>query len=229
MKLRPLLPWGSLVMGLSGAALLDRRPERAWVVVVALVAGWLLVLIYGLLRHAEPASKLGKLGVAGAQMGTQSMLQLALFFVTPFYLRASNGWGHYVFDAVLILACALTLWDPLFFGLLSRRYARAFLLAFGTFVGLNLALPILGMSNQAGMITSALVSVAGLPWIERERGERLRGSVWLVGGVAPLLLFLLGTWVPAAPLQAQRIALGTQLRGYELEDPTNHLERVPRS
>ncbi len=174
LKLRPYLPWGSLALGLSGALLLDRRPERAWLVVVALVFGWLLVLVYGLVQHAARSGRLGKLwelGAVGAQMGTQSMLQLALFFVTPFYLRASSGWGHYVFDVALVIACALTLWDPLFFGLLARRYARAPLLAFGTFVGLNLALPILGMSNREGMSAAALISVAGLPWIEREHGD----------------------------------------------------------
>jgi len=85
-KLRAILPWISLLLGLASAFWMNRKPERAPVVALAASGGWLLLAALAILESAT--SKAARAARLGAALGSQSLVQLCLFFSAPFYARA---------------------------------------------------------------------------------------------------------------------------------------------
>src|SRR4051812_7821950 len=92
-RLRPLLPWLSLVTGIAGAVLMDRGPKRAAGVALCAVALWLTLLsLHGFARldpeRGGPRRRLLLRAVRHSTLlATQSLVQLTLFFALPFYYK----------------------------------------------------------------------------------------------------------------------------------------------
>jgi hypothetical protein len=229
-RAKPYLPWVSLTVGVLSGLLMNRSPERAWLVVGAAAGAWFLVMALAVLGTLDPErlpalhGRLVKLGLASAPLATQSLVQLALFFAFPFYARAAT-WtaGHALFLGALAAAGALTLWDPAFAWVFGRRPGRLALVALASFAGLACVLPVLGLANQLSLVLAALFTAAGVPLLdvlESPRGEvsdwPRRARRWLARGlVAGVVLAL--TWglggplVPPAPLSLGGMAVGTRL------------------
>jgi hypothetical protein len=237
-RAKPYLPWVSLTVGVLSGLLMNRSPERAWLVVGAAAGAWFLVMALAVLGTLDPErlpalhGRLVKLGLASAPLATQSLVQLALFFAFPFYARAAT-WtaGHALFLGALAAAGALTLWDPAFAWVFGRRPGRLALVALASFAGLACVLPVLGLANQLSLVLAALFTAAGVPLLdvlESPRGEvsdwPRRARRWLARGlVAGVVLAL--TWglggplVPPAPLSLGGMAVGTRLGDRWVADP----------
>ncbi|HVZ32561.1 MAG TPA: DUF5924 family protein [Polyangiaceae bacterium] len=245
--LRPLLPWGSLALGIASALSMDRGPRRAAQVATAAVAVWFaLTLALALGRLEESWTARGQR--AGRWLGwvrffsmmlTQSSIQLCLFFSVPFYFRAADvGPGHVdgahaVFLAGLCALCALCSWDPWTARLLRRPLVGPVLPAIASFVGLDVVLPGFGISTQHSLwLASAVATWAGalLVIVAAPRGRSAAGRA--AAGFAcvalPLAIWLgAARVVPPAPLRLVRAEFGTAALGKWIADPVDHLDRAP--
>jgi hypothetical protein len=236
---RRLMPWVSLAMGVGSALLMDRRPSRAGLIAGASVVGWGLLVALLLLHRIEVArlpqrrQLLLKVAKVGAVAASEWLIQLSLFFVAPFYFVAS-AWhpGHLVFLAVLALAGALTLWDPLLQVILKRPLTGLALQAIASFCALNAVLPILGLSNRVALWAAALATALSLPLVAaavaQERRLRAALQAAAMGVLVPLAL-LAGAQraIPAAPLRLVSMEMGTTLEGYQVSAPVHELAEAP--
>jgi hypothetical protein len=237
---RRAMPWVSLAVGIAGAVLMDRGPERAAVVASAAVVTWVLVLLaiwLHRLRQGEslPRPRLVRGVHFSSLVLTQSSIYLQLFFALPFYGKAWAGTlGHTAFLAVLIAAALASLWDPWTEWLLLRARGGLLYPAFASFAVLNAVLPGLGASNTQSLWLAAAAAGLALPILavaDRLHGRSPRRAIVLAAALGlpiPLLLALGGArWVPAAPMALVRAEVGTRMSGRELADPTEHFDRRP--
>jgi hypothetical protein len=240
-RLRPLLPWLSLVTGIAGAVLMDRGPKRAAGVALCAVALWLTLLsLHGFARldpeRGGPRRRLLLRAVRHSTLlATQSLVQLTLFFALPFYYKAASlHLGHIVFMGALGLSCAASLWDPLTEWLLSRPLRAPLLPAIGSFVALNAVLPALGMSTRTSLWIAACTSVSGvvlLSAFNAPAGRRVHVTLLALLGalLLPLALVLgLARIVPAAPLRLVSIEFGTRIANRWVADPAERFEHAPQ-
>lgn len=241
-RVRKFLPWISLVMGIGGAFLMDRRPEKAWMVATAVVVMWGLLGAFVVVRSLDEEALEGKKKVAAkvasfsALVGSQSLVQLCLFFALPFYWSASSFLdGHVFFFNLLVIACAVTLWDPVYEWVFEHRMASASLLAFATFAGLNCILPVMGLSNRLSLYAAAIFTSGTLPLLLRLYGLRFeekpkRIAVDVVGvSLFPVIIAVGGgALVPPAPLELKQAAMGTQLKSKWVAEPVETLDGLPK-
>lgn len=240
-KARPWLPWFSLVLGVAGGVMMDRRPENAWMIATAAVGMWLLLGAFVFMGSLDADQLEGKKAVFAkvvsfsAVMGSQSLIQLCLFFALPFYWGAlSFHFGHLFFFDLLLVACALTLWDPLYEFVFRSRLASAALLAFATFAAVNCILPVMGLSNRVSLYGAAIATSALIPALLRLYGLRFENLAYrLAFNAAAVALFPLfiafggAAFVPPAPLELADAAMGTQIADRWVADPTDELPDVP--
>lgn len=234
--LRRLLPFGTLAWALTSAFLMKRTPERAWLVAAAVGAGWLFLAAAVVLARRPADAARARLVRYSATVGTQSLMQLTLFFVLPFYwLSAAPLLGHRVFLGLLSILSLLTLWDPLFLSVFRRLWLAVPLKAATSFVGLFAALPFLGLSHAASLWTAAAGAALGVPLVaaataapERRRAAARAGL--LVGALLPLSVLLgAARWIPPAPLRLTEGGLGTDVdrKARLLVGAADRFERAP--
>ena len=239
-RLRPLLPWISLAVGVAGAIVMDRGPRRAAVVAASAVALWLTLLALHWVARVDGDSQ-GRVRRwwlravrHSSLLATQSLVQLALFFALPFYYRAASFQvGHVAFMLTLAAVCAGSLWDPLTEWLFLRPLLAPLLPAIGSFVALDAVLPGLGLSTQVSLWVAAFTAAAGVVLLAafnapKERRARFMGLAVCGALALPLALALgLARIVPAAPLRLVEIELGTHIADHWVEDPSERFERAP--
>lgn len=240
-RFRHWLPWISLVLGVGGAFLMERTPDKAWMVATSAVVMWVLLGTFAFLGGLDTEQLEGKKAVFAkvfsfsALVGSQSLVQICLFFALPFYWDAATMFsGHAVFFLLLSVACLLTLWDPVYEFVFRSRVASAALLAFATFAGLNCILPIMGLSNRVSLYGSAVLTSVTIPVLVRLYNLRFDAK-WQrllldVGGVTlfPLLIVIGGgTFVPPAPLEMGDAAMGTSVGDKWVADPVEVLKGAP--
>jgi hypothetical protein len=224
---RRLLPWTSLVIGLGSAIWMDRRPERAPVVALAAGVGWILLAVLAVLEAAASKALVARAARLGAAIGSASVVQLCLFFATPFFARAAALPVHWAFVAVVAAAGAATLWTPLSDALLRHPVAGPALQGVATFAGLDCVLPLLGLSNRVSLILAIAWTAAGLPVLALARRARPAGPILvalaLVGG------YLAGgaRVVPPAPLRFVEGQIGTRVVERQLVDPAARFDKAP--
>jgi hypothetical protein len=231
---RRLVPWVSLVMGLASAITMNRRPERAWMVAAAAGAGWLVLGLFALLDGRERKQWITRAAHRSTVFATQSLIQLCLFFALPFFAQAAAVPAHWGFVGVLILASAITLWNPLYEAVLKQPVSGAALQAVATFAGLDCVLPVLGLSNLLSLLVATLATAAGLPLqamataSEPERRTR-RAIVALFVSGAVVAAFMMGgaRFVPPAPLKFVAGGIGTRIVERQLVDPTSAFAAPP--
>jgi hypothetical protein len=221
-RLRRLLPYATLAWAITSALIMNRKPERAWLVAVAVGLGWLFLagtIVMGRRtagQDAAEATRAQRLAQFTATAATQSLMQLTLFFVLPFYwLSSAPVLGHRVFLGLIAFVAALTLWDPLFVRVFKHPFAALPLKAITSFVGLFAALPFLGLSHRASLWVAAGVTAAGVPLVAvatsalENRRRALRAGL-LAAGLVPAAVGLGAVeWIPPAPLRLPEAGLGT--------------------
>ena len=240
-RVRPLLPWLSLLTGVGGALLMNRTPGRAWIVVVAAVVGWSMLVVFNIVERGwtdAPARSLSRRGARYALvLSNQVAIQQALLFPLPFYVRAAHVHpGHLAFFALYATALVVALWDPLFARALVRPAASVALQAWAAFVGLDMVLPVLGLSNErallvAGLATAIAVPLGALLARTHVTEPTAPAGLWrarALAGVGALAIVVAahyaGPWVPPAPLELVSVAIGTRVDDHELVDGAAVLE-----
>jgi hypothetical protein len=106
----------------------------------------------------------------------------------------------------------------------------AALQAFTTCVGLNVVLPILGVSNDQSLSLATLGTAAALPltvWLSNTPGKRLPATLAALLVPGALSLATVRHSIPAAPLRLARAGIGTVMHGWELQDATQRFEVPP--
>lgn len=235
-----LLPWASLLFGVAGAFWMDRSPKRAWIVAVATIATWLMVLLLAWLSRLDatgmPRTRKLLLRVAqlSSLLATQSLLQLTLFFALPFYFYAAAlDVGHIVFVATLTLLSIASLWDPWTERVLQRPLLAAALPAVGSFAALAAVLPALGLSTYASLWIAVASASIGWPVLtaataSHERRARSTATAALVALAFPVIMYFGGARiVPAAPLRLVRADIGTALQDHWVVDPSKSIDHAP--
>ncbi len=230
------MPWLSLAAGVFSAVWMDRSPERAWLVAAAAAVMWVgLAALAIVIRRSSQPSKLVAAARFSAFAVTQSMVQVTLFFVLPFFWRAATlSPGHLSFVGVLALAAGLTLWDPVFAAVARRAFLAVPLLAVASFAGLAAALPALGLSHHLSLwisvgasATMAMLTPLGLAPAGERRAPVAVGTcvaTVLVGG----LLVGGAKVVPAAPLRLVVARIGTRLNNKRVSVPRETFRGRPQ-
>jgi hypothetical protein len=224
-RLRPFLPWISLLSGIGGAFLMNRAPDRAWMVVAAAIAGFGILVAFHLAERAWGTAERVATGKKGARFAllltSQMAVQQALLFPLPFYVRAAGlQLGHGVFFGVYAAALVVALWDPLFEAAMKRPLAVFALQAFAAFVGLDMVLPVFGLSNTTSLVVAAAVTAIAVPLLVL---LELRPRTWprrlLVVPAAAVVVIgarLAAPGVPPAPLELVHVGIGTGIESREL-------------
>ena len=216
--LRRLLPWGSLALAIVSAVSMDRRPERARLIAVAAVAGWLALGVLTLLEGIDVArlprsgAWLARAARASTAVGAQSMIQLCLFFSLPFYARAAAVPAQLGFIAVLLAAAVVTLWTPLCSALMRRPALALLLQGVAAFAGLGCVLPLLGLSIRASLALGAAAVVVGAPFVVGRRPRhRVLAALVTAAVLAPQRSRGAARLIPPAPLRFVSGAIGTRV------------------
>lgn len=230
-----LWPWLSLALGVVSAILMDRRPERAWLVVAGTALSWAGLLACLILPRVVKTKQsrwpkwLVSTLLYSSKQAVQNPVQLALFFSLPFYVQAfAYTLGHLIFLTLLCFASLLTLWEPWFQEVLSHPWAGQMLMSFAGFVGLNNVLPLMGFANQTSLWIAAIATTIFVPLATALGARRRKRRATLVRSLAMALplpaLLLLGIMrhsVPAAPLRLLGAAVGTRIQSRTLQDPSD--------
>jgi hypothetical protein len=246
-RLQRWLPWGSLVLGIAGAGLMDRGPKQGiWVAASALGMWTTLPAAHLLLHLSQRRHPFGAVQRAllwalryGSVLATQSFLQLCLFFALPFYLRASvlNAGeidpGHALFMFGLAALCAVSLWDPWTEALLHRPSWAPFLPAAASFVALNAVLPAFQLSTTRSLWLAAGTAMLGAAPMIAARAPVGRRKQTALAVLAAVIAIPLALWlgaariVPPAPLRLVRAEFGTALNGKWIAAPIAQLSAPP--
>jgi hypothetical protein len=224
---RRVMPWISLVLGVSSAFWMDRRPERAPLVALAAAAGWILLAMLAILESARRKALVHRAARFGAAMGSQSLVQLSLFFSAPFFMRAAAIPAHWGFVALIVVAGAVTLWTPLSEAMLRHSVAGAALQGIATFAGLDCVLPLLGLSNQLSLLGATIWTALGLPLVAAAR--RANQGPPLVVALSLLIAFVAGgaRFVPPAPLRFVEGQIGTRVSDRRVVDGATQFASPP--
>jgi hypothetical protein len=205
------MPWISLGLGIFSMLAMDRTEKRAPLIAIAAAGGWLLMVLLSILESARSQALLARAARAGAALGSQSMVQMCLFFSAPFYARASSIPAHWAFVGVIALAGLLTLWSPLLDSAMRHPVAGAPLLAVATFAGFNCVLPLLGFSNRDSLLIAVAATAGGSILIALFR--RAGRIAALVVAAAMIAAYMYGgaRFIPPAPLRLQDPQMGTSV------------------
>ncbi len=242
-RLKRILPFVSLAVGVASALTMDRGPRRAALVAGAAVLLWATLLLLRWLARArtDDAGRARRTIVSLAHrvslLATQSMVQLALFFALPFYISAAGALGadpgHLLFLGLLGLLSLVSLWDPLTERLLTSKLGAPLLPAAGSFAALAAVLPGLGLSTEQALWVASGVAAAGSVVISvASAPPEQRSTVFLaalvVAAALPLSLFFgAARIVPAAPLRLLQAEIGTQREGRWVTGVATHFAHPP--
>lgn len=226
---RRIMPVVSLLIGVAGAVLMDRRDERVGRLVAFMTLGWLLgvaavmATMMERMRQQEPEQLRSRTGTMARwrrsaaysfaeRTAVQVCLSQALFFPLPHYLRSFAATpAQYVFMALFAVACVVVLVDAIYDRVYERPITFSILMAFSGACALQLALPTLvDLPLQHTLMASALLAVlvGGLPAVVREWRWGFRPTqllvqwmVLLAATAAAVQAGVVGPAVPMVPLQ----------------------------
>ena len=205
------MPWVSLGLGIFSAIGMDRTERRAPIIAMAAAGGWLLMVLLSILESMRSQALLARAARAGAAMGSQSMVQLCLFFSAPFFARASSIPAHWAFVGVIALAGLVTLWSPLMDSVMRHPVAGAPLLAVATFAGLDCVLPLLGFSNRDSLLIAVAATAGGSVLIALFRRVGRIAALVIAAGMVAAYLYGGARFIPPAPLRLEDPQMGTSV------------------
>ena len=202
------------VSGVLSFVLVERHEGVARAMAVAMLAGWLLLVLERVLDRALRHRFGFGLPPAAVRYLTQFTHQESLFFALPFF-AASTSWnsGQAAFTLALGAMALVAIIDPLYFGRLAKR--RWLFLGYHTLTLFALLLVVLPLvlqvpAMQSYQLALGVAVVLSFP--------TLAGSItvprWWRGVLVLVLLVSLGAagwlarlWVPPATLRLTQVAV----------------------
>jgi hypothetical protein len=221
--------WGisiaSLVSGVLVLFVFRRDlPHARWIVGYLLVL-WLLFAIVTEVRQALEGRRRGRLVVVAADYTIQSLYHGVLLFLLPAYWASTTLTSvNAAFFGLLVALTVLATLDPWYRKLVHPRpwLGLAFFVV-SIFGALNLALPLVGVRPDLGLLLAAWTATVALaPLVHRATsfGWPLTLAVLAVVGVGVAGLVHAGrAAVPPAPLAVARATLARDVRDNEPVDP----------
>jgi uncharacterized protein DUF5924/DUF2914 family protein len=207
--------WGislaSLASGLVTLFIFRRGvPHVGWIIGYVVVL-WLLFAVLGQMRAALLAG--GRhLVVAAGDYTIRTLYHGLLLFVLPGYFAATTFDSiTVVFFGVLVAAALLTTVDPWYRVIVHPRpWLGLTFFGFSLFAGLNVALPLVGVSPAVAVVASAGLAALGLTPSFFARAGRWPGALARAAAVAVLAVaaaWLARPAVPPAPVSLVRPTL----------------------
>jgi MFS family permease len=211
---------------------MNRRPERAPLIVAVALLGWALVVVTTavLRRTADVDHRRARLQRFVSLMASQTLIGQALAFPLPFFALASSWpppWLHVPFALTYVIAVVVTAWDPFFERVAARLPLLLALQAFAAGAALLTVLPMLGLSNTWTFLATGLVVGVGLPVGVLVLSDRTARAIviGIVAAVACAVMVYLGApLVPPAPLRLQGGVMATHVSNRE---PVGVARRFP--
>lgn len=227
-----VLPVTSLAFSVTTATLMNRRPERAPLIVAVALLGWALVIVTTVIlrRTADADHRRAKVQRFVSLVASQTFIGQALAFPLPFFALASSWpppWLHLPFAVAYLVAIIVTAWDPFFERVAVRLPLILVLQAFAAGAALLAVLPMLGLSNTWTFVVTSGVVGLGLPvgaLVLSERGPRAVLVAIAAAVACALMIFLGAPLVPPAPLRLERGVMATQVVDRE---PVGAARRFP--
>lgn len=239
-RVKPLVPWVSLGVGVASAALMERGPKKALLVAVAATASWVSVAIFALLQNKDPeqmgpmSKRLLQAGRFGSVAAMQWAIQMSFWFAVPFFVHAMT-WspGHVGFVGVVLVAAVASLWDPLTERMMRHPGLATVLPALATFVGLLAVVPGFGISIEKSLWIAAGATTLGMPIAAAAGAPRAERGRFALAAAVVAALIPAALWagaaqvVPAAPLRLMSADIGTTMIGRDLKDPRTEFNAKP--
>lgn len=216
---------GSLVSGIFALFVFRRDlPHVRWIVGYLLLL-WLLFAVVTQVRHALEARPRGRLVVVAADYTIQTLYHAVLLFLLPAYWASTTLTSvNVVFLALLVALTILATFDPWYHALVHPRpwLGLAFFVV-SIFATLNLALPLVGVRPDIGLLLAAWTATVALAPV-------VRGATTFRWPVTIAVLAVVGVGVagvvhavrvaiPPAPLALARATLAADVRDNEPVDP----------
>jgi hypothetical protein len=220
--------WGislaSFASGLAALFVFRRElPHVRWIVGYVLLL-WLLFAILAQVRQALEARG-RRLVVTAADYTIQSLYHGLLLFLLPAYWASTTLTSpNAVFLVVLAALVLLATFDPWYQALVHPRpwLGVAFFIV-SVFAALNVALPLVGIRPDAGLLLAAWAATLALtPVVRRALAlpwPTALGAMAIAGVAAALLAWVVRIAVPPAPLSVARATVARGLAGLEPSDP----------
>lgn len=220
---------------------MERAPARALPVLVAELGALVALGLFLEFTRSPLVGSEGEVSSLRARavhlvtlFGSQSLLQLGLFFVLPWYVAASAFTPAQVgFLSLVVLVVGVSLWDPWYERVARLPSPGLALHAVAVFATHSALLPVLGVAQGSSMLLAAAVAAGGtgLAAMVRSRHDKAPRRA-LRAAALPLLIpvvLALGVpqAIPPAPLRLVAGGIGTGLQERELEQPLDVVTGVP--
>jgi len=206
-RYRMLLALASFGMGAASFVLVQRDVRLAQWIALLLVLNWLLIVSESTLGQWLSRFRWARFSPLVLRYGMQAVHQQTFFFCLPFLLSTTTwGSGQALFTATAIAAALVSMWDPLYYGLIAPRPALHLAFhGFAMYVAMLTVPPLLWQLTTTQSLALASVTI-GLLSVPSLAGFITRPSTryWalLLGAAAALglLSWLARAWVPPATL-----------------------------
>ena len=228
-----LLALVGFVSGVASFFLVEREQERfAQLVSLLMVAAWVLLMLENLLKRGLSHRFGVELPDPVVKFATQMVHQESLFFVIPFFF-ITTAWnsGQLVFTAMLMMAAAISVIDPIYYRwLATKRWLYFCFHGFTLFAVLLTALPILLHlpTSQSYFWSLAVAVVLSFLNMVRDfsfgwwRRTALAAALLLAAAVVGVVA---RPWVPPATLWLTEVAI-TGAIDDKVKAPTEQLKVV---
>lgn len=227
-----ILPWTSLAFSVTTATLMNRRPERAPLIVAFALLGWALVVVTTVVlrRTADADHRRAKVQRFVSLLASQTIVGQALAFPLPFFAVAAS-WPpsplHLPFVVAYAVAVVVVVWDPFFERVAARPAALLTLQAFAALVSMLTVLPMLGLSNTWTFIAAGVVVAVGLPVGAAAFGDRSGRSLRQAGLGAVVIAGLVVLGAPLIPPAPLRLTAGVMATHVIDREPRGAAKRFP--
>ncbi len=210
-RYRLLLALASFGMGVASFVLVQRDERLAQWIALLLVLNWLLIVSESTLGQWLSRFRWARFSPFVLRYGMQAVHQQTFFFCLPFLLSTTTwGSGQALFTGTAIAAAMVSMWDPLYYGLIAPRPALHLAFhGFAMYLAMLTVPPLLWQltTTQSLALASVTIGVLSLPSLASliaTRSPKYNVGRWalLLGaaGALGLLSWVARAWVPPATL-----------------------------
>jgi hypothetical protein len=234
-RYRMVLAAASFGLGAGSFLLVQHGQALAQWIALLLVLNWLLIVSENTIGQRLARYRWARFSPVVLRYAMQAVHQQTFFFCLPF-LFATTTWGsgQAVFTATVIAAALISMWDPLYYGVIAPSPTLHLALhALAMYLAMLTVPPLLWQltTTQSLGLASVTIAVLSLPSLARLIARRsLRGWALLLAAGAALGLFswVLRAWVPPATLRLTQGIITTDVDP-DARAPRNILQQVPEA